>query len=109
MSVMNKLIAAAIGLALAVAVAPAIATADVTLSGTLVCAQCHLHKADAHECQDVLLVDEGGAKVEYYVVKNTVSKESGEACTLEIPATVTGEVSEKDGRKWIAPSKIVKK
>jgi hypothetical protein len=57
----------------------------------------------------VLLVEERGAKVEYYVVKNDVAKASGEACTLEIPATVTGEVSEKNGRKWIAPSKIVKK
>jgi uncharacterized protein DUF6370 len=109
MALMNKLLAAAIGLMLAIAVAPAIATDDVTLSGTIVCAQCHLHKADAHECQDILLVDQNGTKVEYYVVKNAVAKESGEACTLEIPATVTGEVSEKDGRKWIAPSKIVKK
>ena len=85
------------------------ALAETTLSGTLVCAQCKLHKPDAHECQDVLIVEQAGAKVEYYVVKNAVAKASGEACTLEIPATVTGEVSEKDGRKWIAPSKIVKK
>jgi hypothetical protein len=107
---MNKLIAAAtFVVAFAVAVAPLAAVAESTLSGTIVCAQCKLQKPDAHECQDVLLVDEGGKKVEYYVVKNDVSKASGEACTLEIPATVTGEVSEKDGRKWIAPSKIVKK
>ena len=107
---MNKLIAAAaFVVACAVAVSPLAAAAESTLSGTIVCAQCKLQKADAHECQDVLLVDEGGKKVEYYVVKNDVSKASGEACTLEIPATVTGEVSEKDGRKWIAPSKIVKK
>lgn len=106
---MNKLIVAAFVVGLAFVFPPALTAAETTLSGTLVCAQCKLQKPDAHECQDVLLVDQGGQKVEYYVVKNTVSKESGEACTLEIPATVTGEVSEKDGRKWIAPSKIVKK
>lgn len=106
---MTKLIAATVVLTFAVAFAPVLALAEATLTGTLVCAQCKLQKPDAHECQDVLLVNEGGAKVEYYVVKNDVSKASGEACTLEIPATVTGEVSEKDGRKWIAPSKIVKK
>ena len=107
---MNKLIAAAaLVLAFALASPSVFAAAETTLSGTLVCAQCKLQKADAHECQDVLLVDQNGTTVEYYVVKNKVSKDSGEACTLEIPATVTGEVSEKDGRKWIAPSKIVKK
>ena len=107
---MNKLIAAvAVVVALAFASASALVAAETTLNGTLVCAQCKLQKPDAHECQDVLLVDEAGQKVEYYVVKNNVSKESGEACTLEIPATVTGDVSEKDGRKWIAPTKIVKK
>ena len=74
------------------------------------CAKCALKKADAHECQDVLIVtDGGGAKTEYYVTKNEVAQKSGEACTLEIPATVTGEVSEKDGRTWITPSKIEKK
>lgn len=108
MRFMNKLIAI-LGLTLAVASASALAVAETTLSGTLVCAQCTLQKADAHECQDVLLVEQGGAKVEYYVVKNEVANASGEACTKEIPATITGEISEKDGRKWIAPSKIVKK
>jgi hypothetical protein len=89
--------------------AVAIAAAETTLKGTLVCAQCGLKKADAHECQDVLLVDApNGTKTEYYVTKNDVSKASGEACTLEIPATIVGEVSEKDGRKWITPSKIDK-
>jgi hypothetical protein len=105
---MNKLIAALV-VTVALGSASALALAETTLSGTLVCAQCKLQKADAHECQDVLLVKQNDATVEYYVVKNQVSKESGEACTLEIPATITGEVSEKDGRKWIAASKIVKK
>ena len=91
------------------AATPLVAFADEALSGTLVCAKCGLKKADAHECQDVLIVaDAKGAKTEYYVTKNEVAEKSGEACTLEIKATVTGTVSEKDGRKWITASKIEK-
>ena len=80
-----------------------------TFKGTLVCAQCGLKKPDAHECQDVLLVEDGnGATTEYYITKNEVAEKSGEACTLKIPATVTGTVSEKDGKTWLTPTKIEK-
>ena len=91
-------------------VLPAYAAADEVLKGTLVCAKCELKKADAHECQDVLLVkDAAGATTEYYITKNEVAEKSGEACTLKIPATVTGVVAkDKDGRSWLTPSKIEK-
>lgn len=96
-------------LSVSLAATPLVAFADEALSGTLVCAKCALKKSDAHECQDVLIVaDAKGAKTEYYVTKNEVAEKSGEACTLEIKATVTGTVSERDGRKWITPSKIEK-
>ena len=94
--------------AIAVAV-PAFAADDVTFKGEMVCAKCYLKKADATECQDVLLVkDAKGATTEYYITKNDVSKESGEACTEAVPATVTGAVSTKDGRNWLTATKIVK-
>jgi hypothetical protein len=93
--------------ALAVAM-PAFA-ADETFKGEMVCAKCYLKKPDAKECQDVLLVkDAKGATTEYYITKNDVSKESGEACTEAQPATVTGAVSTKDGRHWLTATKIVK-
>ena len=83
--------------------------ADETLKGELVCAKCYLNKPDAKECQDVLLVkNANGETVEYYVTQNKVSKESGEACTQKIPATIIGTVSEQDGRKWVTASKITK-
>ena len=102
---MKKLIAVLFTFALA---APALA--DEAFKGTLVCAQCALKKADAHECQDVLLVDSGkGEKIEYYITKNDVAQKAGEACTLEIPAVVTGTVEKaKDGKLWLTPSKIEK-
>jgi hypothetical protein len=82
---------------------------ETTLKGEMVCAKCYLNKPDAKECQDVLLVkDAKGATTEYYITKNKVSQESGEACTQTIPAVVVGTVSEKDGRKWLTASKITK-
>ena len=85
------------------------AMADETFTGTLVCAQCGLKKPDAHECQDVLLVEDGkGNTAEYYITKNDVAQKAGEACTLRIPATVTGTVSQKDGKTWLTPTKIDK-
>lgn len=78
--------------------------------GTLVCAKCYLKKADAKECQDVLLVaGASGAKTEYYITKNAVAEKAGEACTQEIKAKVTGTVSEKDGKTWLTPTKIEKR
>lgn len=87
----------------------ATAAEEVTLSGTVVCAKCSLKKDDAKECQDVLVTkDSEGASAEYYIAKNEVSKEFGHGCTKTTSATVTGEVTEKDGKKWIAPSKMEK-
>jgi hypothetical protein len=102
-----------IHVALAVAVltmtaAPSIAADDV-FTGSLLCAKCSLNKPDAHDCQDVLIVtDATGTKTEYYITKNAVAEKAGEACTQEIKATVTGSVSQKDGKTWLTPSKIEK-
>jgi hypothetical protein len=105
---MKKLTAAVAVMSILTLAAPAIA--DEVFKGTLVCAQCELRKADAHECQDVLLVEDGkGATTEYYITKNEVAEKSGEACTLRIPATVTGTVEKKDGKTWLTPSKIEKR
>jgi hypothetical protein len=97
-----------LSVAAAALAAPALA-ADETFKGELVCARCFLHKPDAKECQDVLLVkDAAGAATEYYITKNKVAEESGEACTQAIPAVVIGTVTETDGRTWLTASKITK-
>jgi hypothetical protein len=96
-----------LAIAAAAVAAPAWA-ADDTFKGELVCAKCFLKKPDAKECQDVLLVKDGGKTTEYYITKNKVSQESGEACTQAIPAVVIGTVKETDGRKWLTASKITK-
>ncbi|HEX9189508.1 MAG TPA: DUF6370 family protein [Vicinamibacteria bacterium] len=99
-----------VGLALALVaglVAPAVA--DETLTGKIVCAKCSLKKADAKECQDVLVVKTGDATAEYYVEKNDIAKAFGHVCGGEKPAVVTGKVTEKDGKKWISATKMEEK
>ena len=92
----------------AVATATAFASGDeVTLKGTIVCAKCTLKKPDAKECQNVLLVPGAdGKKVEYYLAPSKSADAVGEICMESKAATVTGTVSEKDGRKWITASKV---
>ena len=80
---------------------------EVTLKGTIVCAKCTLKKPDAKECQNVLLTEGAdGKKVEYYLAHSKAADEVGEVCTAKKDVTVTGTVSEKDGRKWITASKV---
>jgi hypothetical protein len=85
------------------------AAADTTLSGNVVCAKCTLKKADAKQCQDVLVVKDGDKTAEYYITKNAVSEKFGHTCTGEKPATVTGAVEQKDGKTWITPTKMEEK
>ena len=103
---------AKLGLALALVVglvAGATAGDETTITGNIMCAKCTLKKADAKECQDVLVVtDAAGTKAEYYITKNDVAKAFGHVCSGENPAVVTGTVMEKDGKKWIEPSKMEK-
>lgn len=101
-----------LGLALALVVSFVMVTSaseEKTLSGNVMCAKCTLKKADAKECQDVLVVkDDKGATSEYYIVKNAVAEQFGHVCQGEQAATVTGTIAEKDGKKWIEASKMEK-
>jgi hypothetical protein len=96
--------------ALLVAFVPSSYADETTLTGSVACAKCTLKKADAKECQNVLVVTgEGGKTSEYYVAKNDVSEKFGHVCTGTKGAVVTGEVAEKDGKMWITPSKMEEK
>ena len=97
----------AVVLVLGLAAAGPVSAAEMTLTGVVSCAKCTLKKAD--KCQDVLTVtDAQGAATEYWLVKNEVAEKAGHQCKEEAKATVTGEVSEKDGKKWLTVSKMEK-
>jgi hypothetical protein len=99
-----------LALALVVAFVAAVpAAADTTLSGSVMCAKCTLKKADAKQCQDVLVVKDGDKTSEYYITKNDVAEKFGHTCKGEKPATVTGSVETKDGKTWITPTKMEEK
>ena len=105
---MKSIVAVCVALVFVLGMAGSAVAADpVTVTGKVMCAKCTLKKADAKECQDVLVVtDAKGATAEYYLVKNAVQEKFGHVCTGEKPATVVGTVAEKDGKKWLAATKM---
>jgi len=104
------LIASAVAAAFVIGLAGTAMAADTTLTGSVMCAKCALKKADAKECQDVLVVkDAKGQAKEYYIAKNAVLEKFGHTCKGEKPAVVTGEVAEKDGKTWITATKMEEK
>ena len=80
--------------------------ASTTLKGTMTCAKCGLKQAD--KCQSVLQVKDGDTTRLYYIADSDASKGTHEkVCTAAVDnVTITGTVAEKDGKKWITPTKI---
>lgn len=98
--------------AVALVGAPLVAQDDmmdesVTLSGKIVCGKCTLKLEGQDQCQDVLVVanDEGEDDL-YFIAAEGATAEVEHNCKGETPATVTGTLSEKDGKTWITPTKV---
>ena len=79
---------------------------EVTLKGTVLCAKCAL--SETPKCATAIQVKDGDKTVTYYFDDKGTKEEYHEAvCGGEKKAgTVTGTVTEKDGKKWIKPSKV---
>jgi hypothetical protein len=79
---------------------------EVTLQGKILCARCTLK--ETAKCQNAIQVKDGDKTVTYYFIdKGNRESYHEEICgggTKE--GRVTGVVSEKDGKRWIAPSKV---
>lgn len=80
---------------------------EVKMTGTLVCASCTLN--ETKKCINVLEVKEKEKVVKYYLDDKGTKEDYHEAVCgggkVE-NVTVTGAVSEKEGKKFIKPSKV---
>ena len=78
----------------------------VTLKGEVVCAKCELK--ETAKCTTAIQVKENGKEVTYYFKDKGAKEEYHEAVCGggRQTATVTGTVTEKDGKKWITPSSV---
>src|SRR4051794_29656021 len=79
---------------------------EVTLKGNILCAKCALNMAE--KCTTAIQVKDGDKKVTYlFEDKGSSETYHEEVCGGEgKEGTVTGVVSDKDGKKWIKPSKV---
>ena len=87
------------------AVAEEAAGKTVTLQGKATCAKCDL--GTAKECASVLQVKEGDKTVTYYLSGMADKAWHKNICTAPKNVTVTGTVSEKDGKMMLDASKNV--
>ncbi len=103
---MRAALSVALALTLALVVSARVSAADkeVTLKGTILCAKCKLHETD--DCTNAIQVKEDGKDVVYYF-DDKGKKESyhKKICQKTAEGSVTGTVSEKDGKKYIKPAK----
>ena len=78
-----------------------------TLKGTVTCAKCDLKESAS--CHTVVKVSEDGKDVVYWFDKagsKDYKKTHSAICQEAKKGTVTGEVSEKDGKKMIKVTKV---
>ena len=81
---------------------PATQPAEVTLTGNLACAVCALHEKGAKGHQDALVVKNGATEVTYFLIGAPKHKN---VCHTRVDGvTVTGVVSELNGRPWLTVS-----
>jgi hypothetical protein len=80
---------------------------EVTLKGTLMCAKCTLGKTT--ECTTAIQVKEGDKTTTYYLDDKGAGEEHHEPICggAKKEGTVTGTVSEREGQKYIKPTKVV--
>ena len=80
------------------------AAKEVTLTGKVTCAKCEL-KIEK-ECATVIVVNESGKDAVYYFDQKSHKANHDAICQVAKQGTVTGTLSEKDGKKYIKVTKI---
>jgi hypothetical protein len=75
-----------------------------TLKGTITCGKCDLKEADT--CHTVVKVKDGDKEVVYWFSGKNAKKNHKDICQGAKQGSVTGTVSEKDGKHYVEVSKI---
>jgi Family of unknown function (DUF6370) len=75
-----------------------------TLKGTITCAKCDLKESD--KCHTVIKVKDGDKEIVYWFDPTGSKKNHKAICTEAKPGSVTGTVSEKDGKHYVKVSKV---
>jgi hypothetical protein len=83
-------------------------TKEVTLKGTIQCAKCALKEKGITKCTTAIVVKEGDKSVTYFLDDKGSKEDYHEmVCGGDTKeGTVVGTVSEKDGKKWVKPTKV---
>lgn len=89
-----------------------VAAEEKTITGDAVCGKCALKETKT--CQNVVMVEEGGKTVNYYLTGDESEKNHkklgicGAKKDSPVKVKVTGDLTEKDGKKMIEVTKIEK-
>lgn len=75
-----------------------------TLAGNITCGKCELGKDKS--CTTVIVVKDGDKEAVYYFDAAAHKKYHGEICKGGKAGKVTGDVSEKDGKKMVKVAKL---
>ena len=80
---------------------------DVKLTGSLMCAKCKLKMEGVKKCTNALRVKEG-EKTVTYLLDDKGNGEEYHKCGGDVKenVTVSGALTEKDGKKWVKPTKV---
>jgi hypothetical protein len=90
--------------ALSLGVTGSVLAKDTTVKGEAKCLKCALKKAD--KCQNVVEVKKGDKTELFYLKGEASDKFHKQVCGDTKDVVVKGEVSEADGKKWIAVTEI---
>jgi hypothetical protein len=77
---------------------------EVTIKGEITCAKCGLAKET--KCMTVIVEKKDGKDIIYYFDKDAHGKFHDDICGGGMPGSVTGIVTEKDGKKTIAAKTV---
>ncbi len=103
---MRALLSTFLSLALVAALSlPVVAQGkEVKVTGKVTCTMCDLKTEK--ECSTVVVAKEGGKEVVYHLDEKSSKANHDAVCKGGKQGTVTGTISEKDGKKIITASKV---